>query len=1097
MRPLKLTVSAFGPYAGAVTMDLEQLGEQGLYLITGDTGAGKTTIFDAITYALYGEPSGDDRDPSMFRSKYAQPETPTQVELVFSYGGKTYTVRRNPEYERPSKKGSGTTIQKADAELCLPDGRLVTKAREVTREITEIIGLNRSQFSQIAMIAQGDFRKLLQADTKSRQDIFREIFKTRYYMVFQENVKNQAIGLQRDCQAARASVQQYIGGVVCQENDPLQSKVLQAQSGDLPFQETVELIQRLIDQDQKEEASCQEILDQLDESLKGSSALLGKAQEAQKVREKLEQARREREELASQAAAAQKALEAEQAKAPQQESLGKEQAALEAELPRYQELSKQEMVLTALVANIGALEQTCSQQAEERAAKEGLLGEWKQELAGLALVEAEQERLLRERDQVESHRAALAALKTQIEQWQVCLQEIDTAQHQHEKLVQKQAELAARLTEEKEVLRANQDSFQASAGLSEEKLELLHHQDQVQKRQQSLSDLLGELDAYSKAELSLQSAQADYEQARERSEQLEERYRRKNRAFLDEQAGLLAQSLTEGQPCPVCGSLHHPAPAQLSGDAPTEAELEKAKTAWETAQQRMQDTSMAAGTQKAVLEGRKNQLIQAMTDYIDSPVLSTAREQLVACQADGAEELARLHQALLEKEAQLTHRTELEQEIARQADSLTELEAQAEEMAESIKRTEVSLGTLGGQRAQMEDNLHGELSAHLQTCSLEDAPTVITQALSEAAEKIAQMAKLEQELGDKLQKKQELNQKIPLAEQELQVLEDSTKKQSEDLAGARSRQEELSGQIQTLRDRLSFPDQDRARQKISALQEELGTLADALEQARKTAENRQKELAAADAAIREQEDFLKNTQAVDVEALQQQSQELTRQRAEANDTQKTIHARLVSNQTAFKNICEKAVDLEKLEKRQQWLQALSDTVNGRLRDREKIALETYIQMTFFDRILQRANLRLLVMSGGQYELKRRREADNNRSQSGLELDVIDHYNGSERSVKSLSGGESFKASLSLALGLSDEVQSAAGGIRLDTMFVDEGFGSLDEESLAQAIRALTGLTEGKRLVGIISHVTELKEKIDKQIIVTKEKTGGSRVEIVV
>ena len=234
-----------------------------------------------------------------------------------------------------------------------------------------------------------------------------------------------------------------------------------------------------------------------------------------------------------------------------------------------------------------------------------------------------------------------------------------------------------------------------------------------------------------------------------------------------------------------------------------------------------------------------------------------------------------------------------------------------------------------------------------------------------------------------------------------------------------------------------------------------------------------------------------------MEVLQQKSDELTQQRAEISEAQKTIHTRLVTNQTALQNICEKATDLEQLEKQYQWLQALSDTVNGRLRDREKIALETYIQMTFFDRIIQRANLRLLVMSGGQYELKRRMEADNNRSQSGLELDVIDHYNGSERSVKSLSGGESFKASLSLALGLSDEVQSAAGGIRLDTMFVDEGFGSLDEESLAQAIRALTGLTEGKRLVGIISHVTELKEKIEKQIVVTKEKTGGSRVEIVV
>ena len=186
-----------------------------------------------------------------------------------------------------------------------------------------------------------------------------------------------------------------------------------------------------------------------------------------------------------------------------------------------------------------------------------------------------------------------------------------------------------------------------------------------------------------------------------------------------------------------------------------------------------------------------------------------------------------------------------------------------------------------------------------------------------------------------------------------------------------------------------------------------------------------------------------------------------------------------------------------LERRYTWVRTLSNTVNGNLPGKEKIALETYVQTTFFDRILQRANRRLLVMSGGQYELKRRLEAENNRSQSGLELDVVDHYNGSERSVKSLSGGETFKASLSLALGLSDEIQSAAGGIRLDTMFVDEGFGSLDEESLRQALHALTSLTEGSRLVGIISHVAELKEKIDKQIVVTKDRTGGSRVEIVV
>ena len=318
MRPLKLTVSAFGPYAGRVVIDLERLGEQGLYLITGDTGAGKTTIFDAITYALYGEPSGDNRDPSMFRSKYAQPDTPTEVELIFSYGGKTYTVRRNPEYERPAKRGGGTTVQKADAELTLPDGRLVKKAREVNREIIGIIGLDRSQFAQIAMIAQGDFLKLLLADTKSRQEIFREIFQTRYYMVFQERMKQEAGRLQRDCEAARSSVQQYIGGAVCPEDHVRWPDLQRAQAGELSFEETVELIEQLIGQDREEEQRVQKILDGLDEELKETAALLGKAEEAQKTHEKLAAVCKAREELLPQVERAQRALEAERQKAPQQ-----------------------------------------------------------------------------------------------------------------------------------------------------------------------------------------------------------------------------------------------------------------------------------------------------------------------------------------------------------------------------------------------------------------------------------------------------------------------------------------------------------------------------------------------------------------------------------------------------------------------------------------------------------------------------------------------------------------------------------------------------------------------------------------------------------
>ena len=281
------------------------------------------------------------------------------------------------------------------------------------------------------------------------------------------------------------------------------------------------------------------------------------------------------------------------------------------------------------------------------------------------------------------------------------------------------------------------------------------------------------------------------------------------------------------------------------------------------------------------------------------------------------------------------------------------------------------------------------------------------------------------------------------------------------------------------------------------MQDELDLLVQLLQHAEDLHAQCVQKLSGTDAVIAQLTRLLEDGAALDAQALGQELQRLENQLQRLNQTRQQLHTRISTNASALEHIREKSAELMQLDLRFSWMRTLSNTANGTLQGKEKIALETYVQMTFFDRILRRANVRLMVMSDGQYELKRRTAAENNRGQSGLELDVIDHYNGSERSVRSLSGGESFKASLSLALGLSDEIQSMAGGIRLDTMFVDEGFGSLDEESLRQAIRALTSLTEGNRLVGIISHVSELKEKIDRQIVVTKGRGGGSRAEIIV
>ena len=498
MRPLKLTMSAFGPYARREVVDFEKLGAQGLYLITGDTGAGKTTIFDAITYALYGEPSGDNREPSMFRSKYAAPATPTFVELTFSYAGKRYTVRRNPDYERPALRGGGTTTQKAEAELTLPDGRVVTRIKDVTNEIINIVGIDRAQFSQIAMIAQGDFQKLLLADTKSRQTIFREIFKTGYYMQFQNAVKDEANKIQRERDNMKSGVNQYISGLVCADDDPLKVQLDAARAGELPFDEVQELARTLIEQYKAREDAAQTEIDQLNSELERISALLAKAEEREKTRLGLESAKVKREEQLKSVEQARAALAAEAEKAALRDEYAKILTETEAELPGYQELARLQTESQAHTTSLARHEKTKAKQEQTHAAQQQELTAWGLELDELGQPEADKERLLSAEDKSESRKAALKRLS-----------------------------------------------------------------EKSTRREEKFAEL--------------KQAQELYLEAATLAEAEGEKYKKDNKAFLNEQAGLLAQSLSEGKPCPVCGSLHHPSPAKVSPGAPTEAQLEKAQ----------------------------------------------------------------------------------------------------------------------------------------------------------------------------------------------------------------------------------------------------------------------------------------------------------------------------------------------------------------------------------------------------------------------------------------------------------------------------------------------------------------------------------------
>ena len=810
MRPLNLTMSAFGPYAGQTTVDFSALGTSGLYLITGDTGAGKTTIFDAITYALYGEASGESRESSMLRSKYATPETPTFVELTFLNGGKTYTVRRNPEYTRPKTRGTGTTVQKADAELTMPDGRIITKARDVTAAVTDIVGVDREQFARIAMIAQGEFRKLLLAQTDERKAIFRQIFHTGQYQALQNRLKEEAAALDRQCGELEAGLRQAAGSIRCDAPetlpDALDTDALLAALDTLLHADEAALTQA-----QAEHAETETQREQV-------LSNLGKAEALEAARGKLAEAESAWTEAQAEMKAAQAALDTATASQPEIQSRRQGITRLEDALRRYEQLD------------------TLRAQAE-----------------------AERKRLAQKRSDLDAARARTDAAAKALE----------TARGK----LSGQPKLAVAA---------------AQAG---------HAQDAAAQRCAQLAALETQRQQCAELETALTAAQAEYQKAAEAAQAALAHYGAQNRAYLDAQAGILARTLVPGQPCPVCGATEHPCPAAAPEQAPDAAALKRALSDSDRAQKTAAERSAQAAGLRGQLDavrGALSQSCRALTPPLDPDTLAETLPALRAAAARDAEALAAQHTA---------------QQQALSA--LQALEAGLPAQEEALRRQQADIQ----ERAQ-------ELSARAARCAELDAE----------AERRAQ----------------------------------------------------------------ELPHENRA----------------------------------------------------------------AAQRA-----------------------------------RWQWVHALAATANGAVPGKEKIMLETYIQTAYFDRILGRANTRLLIMSGGQYELRRCARAGDNRSQTGLELEVIDHYNGTARSVKTLSGGETFAASLSLALGLSDEVQATAGGVQLEAMFVDEGFGSLDSEALQQALAALVGVSGGSRIVGIISHVAELKDRIDRQIIVTKDRSGGSRVQV--
>ncbi len=1095
MRPRRLVMSAFGPYKGRTVLDLEQLGTRGLYLITGDTGAGKTTIFDAITYALYGEPSGENRDATMLRSKYASPEMPTEVELLFTCQGKDYTVRRNPEYTRPAKRGGGITTQKAEAVLTLPNGHVVAKVREVNAGIVEILGLSRSQFTQIAMIAQGDFLKLLLADTGSRQEIFREIFQTRFYLDFQKRVRDEALKLQRECEADRASVLQYLCGAVCAKGDPLLERLARAQEGQLPFEESLGILEALLAQDEEKKDACDQEMAQVAQEIKAVTTLLGQAEEQEKAKRQLAEAKEKQQiqELAAQQAQADR--QAQLDLQPKRKELADAMADLSAKLPAYAALGKQQKERLCLQKEVAAMEGDLQAMGQAFQAQDLERKSWELEMEGLFQAEVEREKLLQEAAEAKRRQSLLASIGELAQTWQSLAGKGRAAEEACRTCEAQKQQMETLRDQMLASWQADQAAFAQSEGLAAAREKLRTDLEKEETAKQALAGLLAGFGDCARANGALAKAQAAYQAAQARAQTARETYEAKNRAFLNAQAGILAQTLKEGQACPVCGSADHPHPAALPKEAPTKEELEQARGQRETAERAERKTSEAAGDAKAVAQAQERALLGQMRPYLENPDLSTAETQLLTRMEETGRRLDRMREELRDLDARIAQREALGKKLAQDEEARRQQERRIETQREKILAAQQERSALAGQAEQAKEQLLGQLRESLPDCALEEADARIKKEREAVGKQLAQMARLQAEAERRVRKKETLKGQIARRKQELEALQARQMACKEAVAAKRSRAGEMERQAEERQKELRYPDEAAAKCALADLQKECAAMDAAMEASERAWQKQREALAGIGATVRELEALLAKGVEVDQSANRLRQGQLEERQAQLSAEAQAIAARLSSNRAALSSSREKMGRLDAREKRYAWMRALSDTVNGAMSGKEKIALETYVQMRFFDRILERANRRFLVMSDGQYELRRRRVAENNRSQSGLDLDVTDHYNGTERSVRSLSGGESFLASLSLALGLSDEIQSMAGGIRLDAMFVDEGFGSLSEDALEQAVRALVSITEGDRLVGIISHVTELKEKIDRQVVVTKDRDQGSRVEI--
>ncbi|MCR5717832.1 MAG: SMC family ATPase [Oscillospiraceae bacterium] len=983
MRPLKLKMQAFGPYIDECEIDFTGFGDRGLYLVTGNTGAGKTTIFDAITFALYGGLSGENREGSMMRSKYAAPNADTYVELEFECRGKRYKIRRNPAYKRAKKNGNGETEISTSVTLILPDGRTFNKGVKELIE-NEIIMLNRNQFCQTVMIAQGEYLKLLFANSKEREPLLRTLFGTEKYELLGTRLKEEKKKYSDQCEDIRRDIRSV---AVRYEDAPEYEEAAKAHADAANTAHLVRIIEQLIERGVEKQ---KQLINNKKTVTEEYDAALGSYHHIEESYSRLQNTRADinklKQQIAEKKKDADKRNEDKKKLSAQRENLEKEQDELK-DAPT-------------------------------------LLEKYKGEL-----------------EKAERNRSDVQALADKLEELKAVQKNIENEQEKSEKYTKQKS----KLEEDQKTFNAKIEALRQRVadldGESEKCANLRTDRDKFNEKIEALEALKEECSDLAKEQQKLRKAQNDLESAEKEYQERSRNYTDLNSRFIKGQAGIMGQSLKDSEACPVCGSLHHPHIAVCADDVPTEAEVNAAKELSDRTEKTFKKASDTFSRYKGNCETAQNQIDQKADNLlgVHTDIVETAEKQIENYRL----ELSVLEQQIKDTEGLIKERNDKKKQIDDTEKKISDLGDQIREAEANCSAVAEELNQAKGDCSAKETALANAFEKRFGNRTLDNAEEQIRQ-LTDEAEKTLETAK---DTVSAQEKRIERGKKV---EDELANIAASENKSEQELSELKTEiakhEGKLNGKKQDIENLLNDPEFDGTPEQLEEK----------------------------DKAVKE----------------------IGKRKDSIDKNLSGIESRILDNQNAEKRLKEIGKKLAEAEKQYTMVEELEKTVSGNIGGQDRITFETYVLQENFRGMIHHANRLLCEMTDDHYTLSTAVQ-ENRNQKAGLDLELFDHWNDTTRDVKTLSGGESFLAALALALGMAEEVQSSRGGVQLDSMFVDEGFGSLDEESLDLVMNALDELSRGSgsRLIGIISHVEELKSRIDNKLIIAKDPIGGSSAEI--